>query len=95
MTDQVMLWFNDCKARGLFNSTKRRDYGPVWEEVAEHCAEQWPQYNWDDGVIKTKYDTERRRFQMWKLLVDEYSGVTLDPDTGLPLCSDAMWEQFV
>ena len=95
MTDQVMLWFNDCKNRGLFNSAKHRDYGVVWKEVIGRCKELWPRYNWSDKVIKTKYDTERRRFQLWKILVDEYSGVTLDPDTSLPLMSDATWEQFV
>lgn len=89
-----MLWFDDCRKRGLFNSTKRRDYGPVWAEVVARCREEWPEYHWEEKVVRTKYDTEQRRFRLWKALM-EYSGVSLDPDTGLPVASDATWEQFV
>ena len=89
-----MLWFLDCKNRGLFNSAKRKDYGPVWKEVEALCRETWPRYKWTEKKVKTKYDTERRRYQLWKALI-EYSGVSLDPTTGLPLMSDATWEQFL
>lgn len=39
MTDQIMLWFRACKSDGLFNSTKRKDYGPVWDRVLSLCKE--------------------------------------------------------
>ena len=95
MTDQLMVWFTDCRNRGLFNSTKRKDFGPVWSDVVERSREVWPRYGWSDKVISTKYDTERKRFQAWKTLVDGYPDVTLDPDTGLPIVPAATWEQFV
>ncbi|KAK4235911.1 hypothetical protein C8A03DRAFT_46030 [Achaetomium macrosporum] len=95
MTAQVMLWFDDCRKRGLFNSTKKRDYGPVWSEVLERVRERWPQFSWTKQSIASKYDTERRRFQLWKSLVDGYSGVTYDHSTGLPSMSESTWEQFV
>ena len=96
MTDQLMVWFTDCKNRGLFNSpNKRKDFGPVWIDVVERSREVWPRYGWSDRVISTKYDTERRRFQAWKTLVDGYPDVTLDPETGLPIIPAATWEQFV
>ncbi|KAK4232793.1 hypothetical protein C8A03DRAFT_19989, partial [Achaetomium macrosporum] len=95
MTDQVMLWFNDCRERGLFDSSKKKDYGPVWQEVMERCREAWPQFPWSTKVIAVKYETEKKRFQLWKMLVDGYSGVTFDHETGLPQVSDATWKQFV
>ena len=27
--DQVMIWFQDCQALGLLNSSKKKDYGPA------------------------------------------------------------------
>ena len=35
--DQVMIWFQDCQALGLLNSSKKKDYGPAWEYVLENC----------------------------------------------------------
>ncbi|KAL2142020.1 hypothetical protein VTI28DRAFT_1710 [Corynascus sepedonium] len=95
MTAQIMLWFDDCRKRGLFNSTKKKDYGPIWQEVLENCRERWPRYPWKTQIISSKYDTERRRYQQWKMLVDGYSGVTFDYTTGLPCVSESTWEQFV
>ncbi|KAK4234557.1 hypothetical protein C8A03DRAFT_18561 [Achaetomium macrosporum] len=95
MTDLVMKWFSDCRDRGLFNSTKKKDYTAAWLEVKDRCIERWPQLPWTTNHIALKYDTERRRFQLWKMLVDGYSGVTYDFETGLPRCSEATWEQFI
>ncbi|KAL2125791.1 hypothetical protein VTI74DRAFT_2738 [Chaetomium olivicolor] len=95
MTDQIMVWFEACRKRGLFNSTRKKDYGPVWAEVLGYCQERWPRYPWTKQSISSKYDNERRRFQQWKMLVDGYSGVTYNYETGLPYMSDSTWELFV
>ncbi|EAQ91722.1 predicted protein [Chaetomium globosum CBS 148.51] len=95
MTAQVMLWFNECRKKGMFNSSKKKDYGPIWQEVFERCQEQWPRFPWKPNIIATKYDTERQRYQQWKMLVDGYSGVTFDYTANLPCVSESTWEQFV
>ena len=50
--------------------------------------------DWTAKQIKTKYDTERKRFQQWKLLVNGYSGGGFLPD-GRPDISDDTWERFL
>ncbi|KAL2152195.1 hypothetical protein VTH82DRAFT_5379 [Thermothelomyces myriococcoides] len=94
MTAQIMLWFDDCRERGLFISAKK-DYRPIWQEVLERCQELWPQYSWKPEIISAKYDTERRRYRQWKALVDGYPSVTYDYSTGLPQMPEATWTRFV
>ncbi|KAL2137640.1 hypothetical protein VTI28DRAFT_8681 [Corynascus sepedonium] len=95
MTTNIMLWFKDCKDHGLFNSSKRRDYGPAWESVLERCQKSWPQFAWSQKTIAAKYDTEKRRFQAFKMLLEGFSGVTYDHITGLPEASESTWEAFL
>ena len=95
-TAQVMEWFHDCRNRGLFNSSKKKDYSPVWKEVMDLCQEAWGgnRYKWTEKIISTKYDTERKRFQIWKTLM-EYSGVELDRVKNLPVFTKATFDQFL
>ncbi|KAK0732027.1 hypothetical protein B0H67DRAFT_566460 [Lasiosphaeris hirsuta] len=93
MTAQVMMWFNECKARGFFNSSKKKDYGPAWEYVLPRCKEAWPRYPWSKEALSNKHFAERRRFTAWKVLL-EYSGVSYDWELHLPIASEATWEQF-
>ena len=69
-------------------------YRTVWKEVMDLCKEAWPQFEWSERLLVTNYDTERRPFQMWKMLM-EYSGVTFNRVTNLPSLSEATWEQFL
>ena len=50
--------------------------------------------DWTAKQIKTKYDTERKRFQQWKLLIDGYPRGGFLPD-GRPDVSDDTWERFL
>lgn len=95
MTAQIMMWFKDCKDNGLFNSSKRRDYGPAWESVLVHCQRSWPQFPWSKKTIAAKYDTEKRRFQAFKMLLEGFSGVTYNYITGLPEAPESTWEAFL
>ncbi|KAK3899443.1 hypothetical protein C8A05DRAFT_18127 [Staphylotrichum tortipilum] len=95
MTAQVMLWFQECKEQGLFNSSKKKDYGPAFETVVERCQQAWPQFPWSKKTIAAKYDTERRRYQAFKMLMEGFSGVTYNYDTGLPDASETTWESFL
>lgn len=94
MTAQIMLWFQECKNQGLFNSSKRKDYHQVWENVHMRCKEAWPQYPWTTSAIATKYDTERSRYRIWKSLLD-YSGVSYNEFTQLPEAAESVWESFL
>ncbi|KAK3346071.1 hypothetical protein B0T25DRAFT_460335 [Lasiosphaeria hispida] len=93
MTAKLMVWFNECKAQGLFSSSKRKDYGTAWETVFLKCVEAWPRYPWNKEAIANKYNSERKRFVAWKTLL-AYSGVSYDWAAHLPVASEATWQQF-
>ncbi|KAK0733042.1 hypothetical protein B0T26DRAFT_3996 [Lasiosphaeria miniovina] len=93
MTAQVMLWFRDCKNQCFFNGSKKRDYGPAWDTVLSRCQQLWPQFPWSKNTVLGKYDTERRRYQAFEMLLG-YSGVSYNYDTRLPETSDTTWESF-
>ncbi|KAK3346432.1 hypothetical protein B0T25DRAFT_278647 [Lasiosphaeria hispida] len=87
MTAAIMEWFEDCRAKGMFNSTKKKDYMPVWAEVMDRCKDKWPTVPWTSQSISSKHDTERGRFRLWKTFL-EYSGVSYDEETNLPAAAE-------
>ncbi|KAK3933427.1 hypothetical protein QBC46DRAFT_140011 [Diplogelasinospora grovesii] len=89
----VMIIFQDCKIAGLFNSQKKKDYGPAWQTVLDRLLQAYPNLPCDANKIAIKYDTERRRFQAFRKLLS-YSGVSYNWTTGLPEASEQVWEQF-
>ncbi|KAK3954743.1 hypothetical protein QBC32DRAFT_335324 [Pseudoneurospora amorphoporcata] len=62
MTDQMMVWFGECKAAGLFRSGKTKKFGPAWQYVFDLAIERYPNQPWTLKAIVQKYDTERKRF---------------------------------
>ncbi|KAK3346886.1 hypothetical protein B0T25DRAFT_521204 [Lasiosphaeria hispida] len=89
MTTKLMVWFNKCKAQGLFSSSKRKDYGTVWETIFLKCVEAWPRYLWNKEAIANKYNSKRKRFVMWKTLL-AYLGVSYDWAAHLLVTSEAI-----
>lgn len=76
-----------------FNSSKRKDYGPVWRACASAMKERFPTEPWTVEAISNKYDTEKKRFRALKTLLAK-TGVTLDPETSIPQAPDSVWEDF-
>jgi hypothetical protein len=93
MLDKLLEWLHECKVNGMFNSTKAKDYIPVWEYCMARSQEAWPQYSWSQKQISTKYDTERRRYLAFQTVM-KYSGTSYDEATGLVITSDDVWEAF-
>ncbi len=94
MNKAIMNQFLTYTREGLFNSTKSKDYAPVWSQMVPWAKERWPQYPWTARALSDKYMNEKKRFRVWKSLVDE-SGVSIDPVTNLPQAPDDKWEAFV
>jgi len=95
MTAQIMAWMRDCKDQGHFNSSKRRDYGAAWDVILGQCQRAWPHVPWTKKTIAAKYDTEKRRYQAFKTLLEEFSGVTYNYETSLPEAAETTWEAFL
>ncbi len=95
MTAQIMVWMRDCKDEALFNSSKWRDYGPAWDVILGHCQRAWPHLLWTKKTVAAKYDTEKRRYQAFKMLLEGFSGVTYNYETGFPEAAETTWEAFL
>ncbi|KAK3364628.1 hypothetical protein B0T25DRAFT_563637 [Lasiosphaeria hispida] len=54
MTTAIMEFLKDCKNKGMFNSSKKKDYTPVWVEVKDFCADKWSSMPWTVGTISSK-----------------------------------------
>ncbi|KAK3946984.1 hypothetical protein QBC32DRAFT_355962 [Pseudoneurospora amorphoporcata] len=93
MTDQLMVWFGECKAAGLFKRGKTKKFGPAWQYVFDLALEKYPNQPWTLKAIAQKYDTERKRFVMWKKLITT-SGVGYDWSSNVPTASEEIWDRF-
>jgi len=88
--------FLECKNNQLLNSSKPSELSRAWNLVFEWAKDRWPAMNWSSGTksIRDKYNIERKRFRLWKTLV-ESSGVELCPLTSLPQATEEKWKEFL
>ncbi|KAK3947012.1 hypothetical protein QBC32DRAFT_355865 [Pseudoneurospora amorphoporcata] len=42
ITDQIMVWFGEYKAAGLFRSGKTKKFGPAWQYIFNLAIERYP-----------------------------------------------------
>lgn len=67
----------------MLNSTKKKDYKPVWVEVFNLFMEKYPSVLKNIKKITTKYNTEKGRYRAYQQVVN-YSSVSINPNSKLP-----------
>ncbi len=92
-----MKWFLDCKERGLFSSTKQKDWMPAWEYCVEKATEELLRIGnwvWKIEHFQTKFQTEKQRYRALLELLS-YTGASFDQDLKIPRVSPEQMANFL
>lgn len=80
MNDFVMSISFTEAVKGTYNVMKGSFVTKEFEELSDAMSRQFPIFDWNSENIKSKYDSEKKRFRAWISWRDGYFGASFDKE---------------